>query len=190
MKWDSFPLDVLLYGSDEEVGKALRDTWIKFQAEKCGIDDPANPPPEFSEQVVRLSQEMDTDDVAHIPLVKAQIIACAGDYARAGKIARDLMRTGAIQIQNGRLANVAREYKARQRRAAVRATEGSSRAAQEARNLWRKLGAPLRAKHPTWSDSRLATEIGRRPGVKAKTHTIRMALPSLGLSSKPKKVDQ
>lgn len=190
MSWNPFSVEVLRDGSDEEIGKLLIGTWIYFQAEERGIDEPANPPPEFSALVVKLSRELDTDDLTKIPLAKALVLGCSGEWARAGAIVRGLVMKGGLQIQITQLAQLGRGLKVRQRRAAGLGAVRRSRGAKEDRNLWRKVGGPLRDKHPNWSNSRLATEICRHSSVKAMVNTVRLALPGLGLSVKPKKVDR
>jgi hypothetical protein len=190
MKLELLSAQILAGESDEVIGKLLVGTWIAFQAELHGIDDPVHPPPEFSEQVVRLSQAMDTDDVDNIPLTKALILGCSGHWARAGKLIRQITKGGAQQIQTLRLAEAGSKLKIRNRRASARGAQSRSSDAREDRQRWREVGEPLRAKHPTWSNTRLAIEIGNHPSVKAKAHTIRKALPNLDLSRRSKKTDQ
>ena len=178
-----FPVGSIAQCSDERAGKILLGYWIGFQAELRGID-PATVPRNWAETLVSASRQLDTDELQTLPVTKAVRLASDGEWTRAGKLLRQIIDDGAIAAQNSKFARAHIRFYEKQRVSANRGTKVRLENANTARRNWLMIGGPLRKAHPMWSAARLATEIARKTGNNATT--IRLALPSLNLSRRPK----
>jgi hypothetical protein len=184
-----FPAERLLSETDETIGITLQAYWMGFQAEKRGID-----PRRLSldlrhiaERIVEATQALETDSIATSNLVKALNLACHGEWARAGKIARELLIDASFQAKLQELADAGASYLKRQRISAEKGVKIRREVSEAQRLEWGTIGRQLREKHPEWSNSELARQIVKHLTVKIPVNTIRVSIPELGLSKAPPK---
>lgn len=95
----AFPTE---WDSDEERGKGLLAWWMAAVAEKNGIAPDAIPP-DFAEAVRAAVLEVEADSAMLAPLEKALQLAARGDFANAGRIILEHIKTGAYLMAAPRI---------------------------------------------------------------------------------------
>jgi hypothetical protein len=183
MKLPPFPVD-FLSRSDEVVGEALLGWWIGFQLERRGFDV-SNLPQDLAERVTAATQPLESDEVRNMPLARALSLSARGEFARAGKMLRQIVLNGANDLVRDQAADLGRKIRKQRREYSKRGNAKKALESTRRREKWRSKGVPIRVKNPHKSNAWLAKEIARLTG--DNPNSIRVAIPSMGLSKKTAK---
>jgi hypothetical protein len=178
------PVD-LLSRSDEALGKTLLGWWIGWQFEILGFDV-RNIPRDLAERLVAATQSLEVDELGSMPTARALALAAKGEFARAGKVLRQIISDGAVDQLQEQAAKLGRRIRSETRKHFSTANAERMAAATEARETWRRAGEKIRAKHPQKSNVWLARKIAEV--TKGNANSIRAAIPEIGLAKKRQKI--
>lgn len=174
-------VSALLHESDEVLSKQLLELWISYQAARRGVKGEI--PPEVREAIISATRSMDTDETRNMAVAKALSTAARGEFARSGKLLRQLMLEGAVSInlltELERQAEVGRRFRERQKESARRLGRLRKEESAHIHERWYAAAVELREKNPHLSNNDIAKKLEQR-GL-GRQSTIRQALPKLGL---------
>lgn len=168
--------------SDEELGDSILPAWLAFQAEKAGMPHEARTQT-WARQLIAATAAIDSDSVPHAPLESMIRKACRGDFAKAGKMLREIMLARAERIVADKYAPAGIKQAVGRKRAGRKTAAKSKAVAASEHAKWADLARTLIADGT--APHNVASIVARRVG--ASPRTIRNALQRSGVLIKKRK---
>jgi hypothetical protein len=197
--WDQDPVwypDGILDKPDEEAGRILLENRVLHELAKLGITKHSDAyAREFAAvRVIRASRDLDSRDADNSgmqALFRAISLAARGEFARAGRSYKQILREGAYQITLQMKAELAESAQQRRLEVTRKATAAAEQQAAERHEEWMPIARELREKNPRLSISELARRVAesiRKRGMMIDPPSTRTIRRTLGdRTKKPKK---